>query len=236
MLRKINHHETSKARMIANARAVLAALPNSNWFKRAEADLYLDHENLGDSGVFDLLLHPQDRAYTIEELFAWLADDNGLHIELTDVARGSAAYRPELMVAAPHQKTMAALTGNLPLRQRFAVAEELSGNLIHHTFYATRGVKRRAPYGDPDFVPFLFHEPVTGADLATLIRRNNSRPFVLNHAHTAISTLINPGNFGAAILDQLDGQKCFGEIFAQVRNASSNAPAAAFIALSTSAA
>ena len=48
--------EADKARMVANARAVLAALPNSNWFKRAEADLYLDHENLGDSGVFDLLL------------------------------------------------------------------------------------------------------------------------------------------------------------------------------------
>lgn len=224
MLRTINRGETDKARMVTNARAILAALPTSNWFKRAEADLYLDHENLGDPGVFDLLLHPQDRAYTIEELYAWIADCNGLHIELTDVGRGCAAYQPELMAAAPHQQTMAGLTRNLPLREQHAVAEVLSGNLIHHTFYAVRGSPRRAPYGDPDYVPFLFHEPVSGRDLAALIRRNNSKPFVLNHAHTAISVLIDPGRFGAAIFDHLDGQRSFGEIFALVRKDTASAP------------
>ncbi len=223
LLRLINQNETDTQRKIANTRLVLANMPASNWFKRGEADLYLDHQNLGDSGLYDLLLHPQDRAYTVEELYAWLGDTHGLHLELTDVGRGRAAYLPQLMTGTP-QPGLGDLTQQLPPRQQYAIAELLSGNLITHSFYATRTSDRRAPYGDPDYVPFLFHEPVSGRDLAALVRHNGSSPFVLNHSHTGIKINIDPGKFGARILDHLDGKRSFGEIFALVRQ---EVPAAA---------
>jgi SAM-dependent methyltransferase len=216
LLRLINANEPDTQRKIANARAVLAGLPASNWFKRGEPDLYLDHINLGDSGLFDLLLHPQDRAYTIEEIYAWLCDAHGLNLELTDVGRGHAAYLPELM-ADPRQPRIGELARDLSTRQQHAIAELLSGNLIHHTFYAMRRPGTRAPYGDRDYVPFLFHEPVTGRDLAALVRRHHSAPFVINHSHTGVVVRIDPGKYGANILDHLDGSRTFGEIFAMVR-------------------
>ncbi len=225
LLRLLNQNETDTQRKVANARVVLANLPRSNWFKRAETDLYLDHKNLGDSGVFDLLLHPQDRAYTIEQVYAWLCDSHGLHIELTDVGRGRAAYQPELMTGRP-QPDIGTLTHTLPPRQQHAIAELLSGDLIHHTFYAMRAPATRAPYGDPDYVPFLFHEPVTGSDLAALVRRHASAPFVLNHTHTGIAVNIDPGQYGAQIFDHLDGRRSFGEIFALVRKNNAQASGA----------
>ena len=87
LMRLLNQNEPDAQRRIANAREVLNSLPPSNWFKRGEADLYHDHKDLGDAGLYDLLLHAQDRAYTIEEIFAWCSDRHGLHLELTDVGR-----------------------------------------------------------------------------------------------------------------------------------------------------
>ena len=216
LMRLINQGEPDAQRRIANTRDVLVALPHTNWFRRGEADLYHDHKNLGDAGLYDLLLHSRDRAYTIDELYAWFGDRHGLHLELTDVGRGRAAYLPELMVG-PQPPRFLAATRKLPPRQQYAIAELLGGNLVTHSFFATHSPDAKARYGDPDCVPFFFHEPVSGPELAALIRHHGSAPFLLNHAHTGISAQVDPGKFGDHILDYVDGKKTFEEIFSFVR-------------------
>ena len=215
LMRMINQGEPDAQRKIANAREVLDCLPNTNWFKRAEKTLYHDHVDLGDAGLYDLLLHSQDRAYTVDELYAWFGDQHSLHLELTDVGRGRAAYLPELTVG-PHAPPFLNVTRQLPPRQQYAIAELLAGNLVTHSFFATRKAAR-APYGEIDYVPFFFHEPVTGAELAALIRHHGSKPFRIDHAHTGVSAQVDPGKFGASIVQHIDGKRHFGEIFARVR-------------------
>lgn len=56
LLRMVNEQELDARRQIDNTRDLLASLPQSNWFKRGEADLYHDHKQ-DDAGLFDLLLH-----------------------------------------------------------------------------------------------------------------------------------------------------------------------------------
>ncbi|MEO7886748.1 MAG: class I SAM-dependent methyltransferase, partial [Polaromonas sp.] len=99
LMRMVNGAETDAQRKIANTRDILASLPPSNWFKRSE-DLHHDHK-MGDSGIYDLLLHSQDRAYSVGELFDWLGDEaegakdgHGMHLEFTDVQRGLSPYLP----------------------------------------------------------------------------------------------------------------------------------------------
>lgn len=215
LMRMINQGETDAQRKIANTREVLASVPGTNWFKRAEEVLYHDHKDLGDAGLYDLLLHSQDRAYTVDELYAWFGDQHGMHLELTDVGRGRAAYLPELAVG-PKQPPFLGATRQLPLRQQYAIAELLTGDLVTHSFFATRA-DARAPYGDADYVPFFFHEPVTGADLSALIRHHRSAPFRIDHQHTGISVDIDPGRFGEHITKHIDGKRDFREIFALVR-------------------
>ena len=199
---------------LAVAREVLASAPRSNWFLRGE-ELHNDHKNMGDAGLYDLLLHPQDRAYTVSELYEWLEDEHGMHIELTDVGRGRAPYLPRLVVG-PHSPSFLELAALKPLRQQYEIAELLSGNIITHSLYATRQPSV-SPYRDVNYVPFFFHEPITGHDLWRMMEGARGRPFLVNHAHTGVSISVASGSFGAHVAKYIDGSRAWAEIFELVR-------------------
>ena len=199
---------------IADAHQVLAALPDSNWFKRGE-DLYQDHR-MGDAGLYDLLLHSRDRAFTVGQLFDWLVDAQGLNLEFTSTYQGRAAYLPYL-VGGPNVPPVLARLAGLPKRRQYEIGELLSGKITTHDFFATHSAKTRAPYGRTDFVPLFYHEPITGPELSRIFRQSHGRPFMLDHSHTGIKLMVSPGKYVSRILFHIDGQKSFGEIFDLVR-------------------
>ncbi|MDE2006096.1 MAG: class I SAM-dependent methyltransferase, partial [Rhodospirillales bacterium] len=55
---------------IETARRVLRHLPETAWFRFNRS--FQDHITGGDAGVYDLLLNPRDRAYTVPQLLALL--------------------------------------------------------------------------------------------------------------------------------------------------------------------
>ena len=105
----------------------------------------------------------------------------------------------------------------MPLRKQYEIAELFHGRVQMHSFYLTRSADSKAVYGDPDAIPFLFHEPVTGPELAEVFARSRGQPFVLDHAYTGVSITINPGRFGPTILRHIDGLNSFRKIFTLVR-------------------
>lgn len=214
LMQLVNGDEPDIGRKIASTRDILASLPASNWFKRGE-DLYHDHQ-AGDAGLYDLLLHAQDRAYSVEQLYTWLEDGHGLHLAFSDVQRGRAPYLPHMALGAK-PPAMAAQLRQLPLRRQHAMAELMIGNITMHTFYATRQAERAAPYGDPDYVPFFFHEPMTGESIARVFAASRGQPFMLRHQHSGMALTVHPGRYGPQILRLIDGQRSFGAIFAQFR-------------------
>jgi SAM-dependent methyltransferase len=215
LLRLINAGVDDPGRKLANAKALLPGLPRTNWFARAQ-DLYREHVIGGDAGMYDMLLHAQDRAYAVAEIYAWFEDQCGLSIQFTDVNRGPAAYMPRL-IAPPGEDELWRNVDALPLRRQQEIAELLSGSIKMHVFYATAGRDTKAPYGDPDYVPFFFHEPVTGAELFNLITRHHDRAFVLNHSFSGITTRVDPGRFAKYVLKHVDGTRTFRQIFDRVR-------------------
>ena len=112
LMQLINADERQRVAQIDRTRQMLDCLPATNWFKRGEA-LYGDHRN-GDAGIYDLLLHSQDRAYTVGELYEWLVDGHGLNIELTDVERGRSSYLPHLLMGAAPPNVLASI-GAMPV-------------------------------------------------------------------------------------------------------------------------
>ena len=201
-------------RKIANTRDLLASLPASNWFKRGE-NLHHDH-HIGDAGVYDLLLHSQDRSYSVGELFNWLQEDNGMHLEFTDVQRGRSSYLPH-MVLGSKPPAMAGSLRHQPRRQQYEMAELMSGTIITHSLYATHSSRCTAPYGDTQYIPFFFHEPLTGEIAAQVFASSRGQPFVLKHQHSGVTVTVNPGRYGPQILRLIDGKRSFGEIFDQFR-------------------
>jgi SAM-dependent methyltransferase len=213
LMKLIDAPGTSRTDRIDHTKQILGALPKSNWFKRGE-DLYSDHQR-GDAGLYDLFLHSHDKSYSVGELYAWIEDAHGLTLELTDVQCGRASYLPA-MVLGPKPPRIAKAIRQLPARRQHEIAELLSGRIQTHSFFATRKPSR-APYADARMIPFFFHEPITGPDLARVFAPSRGRPTVLDHAHTGISFEVNPGRYGPDILQHLDGQTSFAAIFDRVR-------------------
>ena len=220
LMRLVNGAQADDQRKIANTRDLLASLPPSNWFKRSE-DLHHDHK-AGDAGIYDLLLHSQDRSYSVGELFDWLGHDaagtggHGLHLEFTDVQRGRSPYLPH-MVLGSQPPAMAGELRKMPRRRHYEMAELMIGNIITHSLYVTRDASCTAPYGNAEYVPFFFHEPLTGDVAAQVFSSNRGQPFLLRHQHSGVSVMVNPGRYGPQILRLIDGQRTFGEIFEQFR-------------------
>lgn len=212
LMRLINGDSDDIPAQLANARQVLDSAPRSNWFNHGTTS---DHLTLGDAGIYDLLLHSQDRAYTVEQLYQWLQDDHGFQLQFTDVNRGNSPYQPRL-VCAPKTPALLDELDQLPLRRQQAIAELMGGSIDIHSLYLT-AEPRVAAYADPVMVPFFAHEPVTGPDLSALIHRNTQQPFMINHAHTGIHTALDHGSYGKFILKYLDGRRSFGQIFELVR-------------------
>ena len=218
LMRQVNGeqdgNEVDEQRKIANTRELLASLPASNWFLRGE-DLYHDHK-LGDAGIYDLLLHSQDRSYSVGELFDWLGTAHGMHLSFSDVQRGRSPYLPH-MVLGSKPPAMTASLRKLPLRQQYEMAELMIGNIITHSLYLTHDARCTAPYGDAAYIPFFYHEPLTGEIAAQVFGSNRGQPFMLTHQHSGVTVMVNPGKYGAKILRLIDGQKSFGQIFDQFR-------------------
>ena len=218
LMRTVNQTSTGQEledpRKIANTRDLLGSLPASNWFMASEA-MFNDHK-MGDAGIYDLLLHSQDRSYSVGELFDWLGERHGRHLAFSDVQRGRAPYLPH-MVMGVKPPAMAAQLRQLPLRRQYEMAELMIGNLITHSLYLLPNVACTAPYGDAAYIPFFYHEPLTGEVVAQVFGSNKGQPFRLNHQHSGVSLMVNPGKYGAKILGLIDGQKSFGEIFDQFR-------------------
>lgn len=215
LMRAVNQGEGSIAGQLANARQLLAMLPPTNWFARCE-DLWRA-DMVTDADLYDVVLHSQDRAYTVEQLYAWLADGHGLSLAFSAVGRGRSAYEPRLALrGAPASPLLAGLEA-MPARQRHAAAELLSGNLMTHVFYATRSPACQASYGDADMVPFFYNEPLTGPQVAAIFSQNGGRGFWLDHKHLGLTVAVQPGRHAAQVLQHIDGQRSFGQIFERVR-------------------
>lgn len=206
---------------ITRTRDLLASLPPSNWFMRGQ-ELYNDHKT-GDAGLYDLLLHSQDRSYSVGELFDWLGGPtdgatagHGFHLAFSDVQRGRSPYLLH-MVMGRKPPQMASNLRALPRRKQYEIAELVTGDIVTHSFYLTTSAACTAPYGDVASIPFFCHEPLTGALAAEVFSSNRGQPFMLRHQHARVELRVNPGKYGPQILRLIDGQRSFGAIFDHFR-------------------
>jgi SAM-dependent methyltransferase len=121
---------------LRRARTVLGQLGPNHWANLARASWQAELDLYGDAGLFDLLLHSTDRAYTVPQVHAWLASA-GLRLVRFDAPL---LYEPEMYSKDP------ALLGHLTPEERQATAELLHGHMAKHAFFAARA-------GDPAPTP-----------------------------------------------------------------------------------
>ena len=194
---------------IAMTRELLSNLPPTNSFKRNWAvwEWEISPAGFGDFGLYDLLLHSQDRCFDVDEIYG-LAAGEGLNVAGFPM-RGD-RYDPDNLVANPDIRRRLASLG---LQQRQALAEKIGCIMRTHEFYLTRHAGTVASFDDESNALLLF--------------------WGLFGAHTALSEQIKPGQLYTyrdgdrmlsmagnemtkVLFSRMDGETPIGEIYNRV--------------------
>jgi SAM-dependent methyltransferase len=184
-------------------RGVVGDLPEHHffkWYERAAQELKTD------AALVDTLLHPQDRAYSVPQILEFL-ESNGLHFQSW---LDNFFYHPDGVFnpnSDLYRRTM-----QLPLREQWAVVDNLSLILGRHAFIATRR--------DPSLYTIDF----SGVDWPTYIPiKSPGLTMKANGPGQVPRRLARAGTQGelsiasAMMLDAVDGRKRIADIIETVR-------------------
>ena len=187
------------AAQLGTARDLLKQLPITNWLRRNPA--IGDHLAGGDAGLHDLLLHAQDRAYSVAEL-AELVRDAGLAI--------TAFIEPWRYDPASYlsDRGMLHRLERLDPTARAAFAEQLAGNLKRHVVYLVRRDRAAEAVARPDDPAML---PVLRADsggLGASLRGQSTLKITID----GLEVRLRVPPHSADILSAIDGKRRVAEI------------------------
>ncbi|MBN8904308.1 MAG: methyltransferase, partial [Rhodospirillales bacterium] len=176
-------------------------LPETAWIRLNRS--FDDHLNGGDAGLYDLLLNPRDRAYTVPQLATLLESADLRPACWVEPLR----YDPAPLLLEP--KLRARLDGLDPTG-RAALAESLAGNMAVHIVYCVRAQDPHAPADPyaPDAVPVTREMP--GTHIADAIQRDGT--LAMNFDGLRLPVPLPP--LAAPILRLIDGARSVSEIAA----------------------
>ena len=199
MLRTLAPPSMALEDRLAMAKRLIRFLPTTNLFRR---NPYLnDHVTGGDAGLYDLVLHSCDRAFTVPDIGAMAAAAGLRVVAFLEPVR----YEPATYMSDP---VISRQMSSLPLLERAAFAERLAGNLRTHVFYATRaGFDTVARPEDTSAIPVL--RDMDAQKLAAGLQPGS--PLIANldgFPWRAQLPALAP-----RIISQIDGRKTVAEIY-----------------------
>ena len=199
LLKALSPADEAAPARLQMARRLLAQLPATNWLKRNP--FVADHLAAGDSGLYDLLLHARDRAYTVEGVADLVAGAGLRLVGFVPPAR----YAPATYLS--DAAILKRLEGATPLA-RAAFAERLSGNMKTHVFYAVRADNpAEPPLPDaPEAVPVLFDTD------AGVLARGLKPGGMLTISAEGLSLKLPLPRLAPAIAALIDGTRSLDEI------------------------
>lgn len=182
------------------ARAALERLAPTHPFQRNP--LVGDHKQ-GDAGLYDLLLHSQDRPYRVEELVTALRQAGLDLVSFVEPARyDPRQYLPSDPAFANRIKAQDPLA-------RAALSELLAGNMKTHIAYAThadRAGEAQARPSKPDAVPHL-----RGVDAQALAKQVRAKAGFTLTAE-GLDYRVDLAKGAAPMIAGIDGKRPLSEI------------------------
>jgi hypothetical protein len=163
-----------------------------------------------EAGLADALLHPQDRAYSVPQLFEFL-NANGLRFGRW-LRQAPYSFQAGLMSRIPD----ALRAATLPLPDQYAAAELFRGDMVRHSAIACRDDNAAVPRISFDDDGWLGYIPIRGPDTVTVRERlpPGVAAILINraHSHTDIFLPIYPRE--TRLLEAIDGKRTIREMLA----------------------
>ena len=188
---------------VGMAKRLIRGLPPTNWFARNP--LLADHRR-SDAGLYDLLLHDQDRAFTVPELLGLLSDA-GLEVaSFIEPVR----YRAETYVNDPKLRGRIEA---LDWKANAELAESLAGNMKTHVVYAVPMGRRGTSVAQPD-----------NATLKPVLHRMDGEAFartfrpgrVIDAEYDGIKVSLALPPLTGALLPRVDGHTSLTDLHGQL--------------------
>jgi 2-polyprenyl-3-methyl-5-hydroxy-6-metoxy-1,4-benzoquinol methylase len=216
LMRLVNEGVDDRKTKTRYASAALKSLPQTNWLLRGgDAEAILASFLEDESNLYDTLLHEQDRAYSVLEIYDLLADSRLELIEfvsfLSSIPSFRYLYNPMVWISDP---ALRAHVAALPRARQHAIAEAINCMITCHAFYAAPSAAGRiAAPDDLDMVPFFLY--FDSSDLPRHFRDAGDRECAIRYRHSTVRFEL--GKFGADLVAGIDGSRCIGELFEMVR-------------------
>jgi SAM-dependent methyltransferase len=176
------------------------------------------------AALADALLNPQDRAYSVPQLFDLLGSAGLCFGRWLD----QAAYSPRCGVLA--DLPQASRIAQLPARERYAAVELFRGTMVMHSAIAYRSDLPGGP-PQPDFTADDWRRfvPIRHPDTVCVDDRERMPPGVaavlINRKHTDRDLVLPIDAAAKRLLDGVDGKRSIGEIISEGLPAPQAAPA-----------
>ena len=198
-LRRLAPPEDPPQQRLDIGRRVMKHLPETQWLRQNRH--FDDHINGGDAGLYDLLLNPRDRAFTVPDLTALLRDA-GLRVACwVEPIR----YDPASMLPDPKLRARLDALGQT---ERAAVAEALAGNMAVHILYCVRVSDPPHQLAPTAASAIPVCREIAGETLAKGIRPDGTLSVTFDGLRIPVA--LPP--LAAAILPLIDGYRSVGEI------------------------
>jgi SAM-dependent methyltransferase len=163
-----------------------------------------------EAALADALLNPQDRAYSVPQLFAFL-NANGLTFGRW-VRQAPYSLQPGLMARIPRALRMA----RVPIEDQYAAAELFRGNMVRHSAIAYRDDNPGIPRISFDGDGWLGYVPIRIPDTVTV--REQLPPgiaaILINRAHSHRDILLPIRAQEMRLLEAIDAKRNIGEMLA----------------------
>lgn len=210
LLKLIINDKSDLKEKINITKAVMKQLPESNLWNHAK-NFIKDFDDGGDAGVVDLFLHAQDRAYTIPELYDFIANVN---LNLIEFAM------PERYKLLPESNGISGdllkLINSQPEVIQQAIAERYCGDIIKYACFLSKSKDTRADFKDCDNIPSYHKLLFDREQFADQIEQSHYAEVNLTLGNGCIIKL-QIGKFTAEIIRKIDGNRCLGEIYSLVK-------------------
>ena len=152
LMRRVNIGIEDMQEGVENTKTILANLPAGNWFSFNKVSCQQDLAS--DIGIYDLLLHSQDRAYSVDEMYDFV-EGSGLTLNKLynpDHPLGDLAFCPETYIRDP--KLLADIK-KMPLRKQQAICELLLGQIMKQCCFVSFENKDQISHRDTKLIPSI---------------------------------------------------------------------------------
>lgn len=212
LMKKINTNEENLQIKIDNTKTIINNLPATNWFEKSKEFFTNDINN--DNGIYDLLLHSQDRSYNITELYNWIEDQCNLNIiEFNGSGvESKIGYDPKIYIK---DTNLLLKIKKLPDIEQKAISELLSGFILKHSCFISENTDTIASYKDLDLIPYIYGINANGKDIAEIIRTSPKHSITFTIAALG-SISLKPTKYTEQLFKYMNGERSLKEIFNKI--------------------